>query len=355
MSAVTTLVPYIGGSRTSNRLLAAWAGRWFDCARDWRGTGRTPHTQIRHPDGENALFGSDNWDTTTITNSGGDVFLVAANGSDEPVRFAGHSMTWARCTLAADYPREGAPAFRAENLRYCTTFHNRIWWAERDGRQLWYGDLYSPGGGLYPFPIGAPAGDDSDIAALATLTRDGGDGPREYLVVFFRSGTALVYEGDDPHDINRFRLHDRFIVGKPLGSRPLVPYGGDLIAVTHRGVIPVSTVVAGRGLQRSDFTTDIIRGAWDAAVRPGPSSTDWTAPISSASSRCTASACGRRIHAARTVTPGIRSGVSSWLRRAGIEGEAAIRHPHSIQRQPSSTSTATRRTRSSRSTHSSGP
>ena len=51
MSSVATLTPCIGRARLSNRLLATWAGRWFDCAKDWRGTGRTPHTRIVHPDG----------------------------------------------------------------------------------------------------------------------------------------------------------------------------------------------------------------------------------------------------------------------------------------------------------------
>ena len=226
MSAVATLTPYVGGARLSNRLLATWAGRWFDCAKDWRGTGRTPHTRIIHPDGATALFSADTWDTTTIANSAGTVFLVAANGADPPVRFDGHRLNSARCSLAFDQPAAIAPPFQADRLRFCTTFNNRIWWAERAGRQLWYGDLHSPGGGLYPFFVGAPAEDDSDIAALATLTRDGDGGPQEYLVILFRSGTGLAYEGTNPNDINGFRLRDRFFVGEPLGRNPLVSTEG---------------------------------------------------------------------------------------------------------------------------------
>ena len=86
------------------------------------------------------------------------------------MRFDGHRLNSARCSLAFDKPAAIAPPFQADRLRFCTGFNNRIWWAERTGRQLWYGDLHSPGGSLYPFFIGAPAEDDSDIAALALQT-----------------------------------------------------------------------------------------------------------------------------------------------------------------------------------------
>ena len=70
MSSVATLAPYVGGARLSNRLLATWAGRWFDCAKDWRGTGRTPHTRIVHPDRAAALFSEER----------GNRFCVAVRG-----------------------------------------------------------------------------------------------------------------------------------------------------------------------------------------------------------------------------------------------------------------------------------
>ena len=137
MSAIQTLAAYEAGTTTANRLIAAWAGRFWDVRLDWSDVA-TRNTLIAHPSGEAELFGSDRWSSAQITNSAGQVFRVFANGVDSPVRFTGHRLDDARCRIAPDYIElvgEGnEPDFSADRLRGVVTFKNRIWWHERPGR-----------------------------------------------------------------------------------------------------------------------------------------------------------------------------------------------------------------------------
>ena len=271
MSAIQTLTAYEAGYGTANRFIATWAGRFWDVRLDWSDVA-TRHTRIAHPEGADSLFSSDRWLSAQIANTAGGVFSVFANGADTPVRFTGHHLESARCTIAPDYLElvggvANAPDFDATRLRGLTAFKNRLWWHESSGAQLWYGTLYAPGGDLYPFNVGASAGESGDIASLAKLSRDGGSGPDDYLVILFRSGTALVYAGTDPNDDANFGLVGRFFVGEPLGDRPLVEWGAELLAITKRGILPISAVITGKPLNDAAYYTDALRGLWPELVQ----------------------------------------------------------------------------------------
>ena len=188
------------------------------------------------------------------------------------MRFDGHTLGSARCAIAPDYLKllgdeRLAPPFDARRLRGPLTFKNRVWWIEDGAPILWYGNLYSPGGSLYPFDVGAAGGDAGEIAALGKLSHDGGDGPNDYLVCLFRSGRALIYRGNNPNRKESFGLVTRIFVGEPIGDRCLFPYGGDLLATTKLGIIAISRRMSGAGLSESDFITDAVRGLWEDAVR----------------------------------------------------------------------------------------
>lgn len=272
MSTVQTLAPYLAGPKVANRLLGAWAGRWFDLAVDWSDAQERP-TRLAHPEGSDVLFRNDRWSTATISNSIGNVFAVMANGADPPVRFNGHLLESARCELDPEYVAEfgatAAPPFDSRRLKGVTAFKNRLWWHETTGPNLWYGHLYAPGGTLRPWPVGAVAGETGDVAALAKISRDGGDGPDDYLVILFRSGTAVVYAGIDPEVTtgdHAFRVIGRFFVGEPIGDRPFVEWGSQLLALTKRGVLPISAVLEAKPVTAEDYFTEGIHGLWTELV-----------------------------------------------------------------------------------------
>ena len=269
MSSIQTLVPYLAGPTISNRLLASWAGRIFDVSVDWSDVATRP-TRLEHPDGSSSLFRDDRWSAATISNSIGNVFAVMANGADSPVRFTGHRLDSARCQLAPDYIEEfgetAAPEFSATRLRGVTAFKNRLWWHETTGANLWYGALYAPGGDLYPYPIGAVAGETGDIAGIAKISRDGGSGPDDYLCILFRSGNAVVYAGTDPDFADKFGIVGRFFVGEPVGDRPFVEWGSQLLVLTKRGVLPISAVLDPKPVTADDYFTEGIHGLWTELV-----------------------------------------------------------------------------------------
>ena len=264
MSAIQTLVPYVAGPRIANRLLGAWAGRWFDLSVSWEDVATRP-TRVPHPSGPTSLFRSDRWDHDTISNSIGDVFAVMANGVDSPVRFNGHSLDSALCRVSPAYrnllgDESLVPDFDASRLRFVTTFKNRIWFSDRDTPFLWYGELHSPGGDLYPFPVGAAAGERGRIAGIGKISRGEGDRPDDYFVVLFESGTALIWSGSDPN--TDFQLSARVFVGEPIGDRPMFNVGGDLLCITKTGLTSIIEALAASGVARKGPLTDVVRDLW---------------------------------------------------------------------------------------------
>ena len=271
MAAIATLVPFETGEAVANRLMGSWGGQWFDFARDWSDAD-VRHSVIEHHDGPGARYQSDRWTHARIANSAGLVFVVLANGRDAPIRYDGHRLSPAQVAVGPEYLEAVGdpslvPPFDARRLRHVVQFKNRLWWSETSGTTLWYGRLDAPGGDLFPFNVGIAGEDAGDVAALGKISHDGGDGPDDYLVILFESGWAVIYQGSDPDDLDAFGIVGRFFVGQPLGDRPLLSYGGDVLAITKLGVIPVSKRISGSGIDESDYVTDAIRGYWVQSVR----------------------------------------------------------------------------------------
>ena len=194
MAAIETLAVFPGGGGAGDRLIGAWAGRFFDLSRQYE-EGDVRRTRIPPPDGFPTLFTSSRWHFDTITNSAGTVFLVLANGSDPPVRYSTQvdnaGLHSAQVSLHSSYQRETEDPqfgdFDAGRMAGCLHFKNRLWWWERGRRRLWFGEIQSPGGQLTPFPIAAAARDLGEVVSLGSISRDGGDGPDDYLVILFLS------------------------------------------------------------------------------------------------------------------------------------------------------------------------
>ena len=251
----------------SPRFLAAWAGRLFDISAS------LPDSRAKTVLGTG--WSSDDWVAASMTNPYDTNFLVMANGQDAPIRISGaqNLPESAGVRLHEDFsdPLSSgyiAPTeFRADTLAGVLAFKNRLWWWERSSARLWYGGLHAPGGRLSPFYISGVVDEGGSVRQLARLSRDGGDGPDDFLVVLLDTGRAIVYQGTDPDTAGQFAIVGRFDVGLPMGRLPMVQFGADLLCLTRTGLIPISEVIAGRGLGGITRVSNLISGQWERLVQ----------------------------------------------------------------------------------------
>ena len=97
-----------------------------------------------------------------------------------------------------------------------------------------------------------------------------------------KTGTPSFTQIENPEDASTIRLVGRYFVGRPLGDTPLFEWGAELVAITERGVVPVSRVVAAGDIQQGDLWTDLIRNGWEEAVENFGSKFGWHGVISPA-------------------------------------------------------------------------
>jgi hypothetical protein len=164
-------------------------------------------------------------------------YVVLASGHDQPQKFDGVTLSDATITLD-----DGTDA------RYLTGFAahgNRLYGWARFRQDMWYGGVGAVQGTFANFPLGNLGGIEGSVAAISNWTVDGGtDAINDLLVIVFTSGQILIYNGTDPGDPNNFALLGRYKTSAPVGKRPLVKVGPDLILTTRQGYVSLSDIRA---------------------------------------------------------------------------------------------------------------
>lgn len=85
------------------------------------------------------------------------------------------------------------------------------------------------------------------LVAITDWTFNPGDQNDQYLVIATTTGEILVYAGTDPGAAN-WGLVARLTVPPIYAYRPFVQVGAEMLARTTRGVIALSGLLAGRGI-----------------------------------------------------------------------------------------------------------
>lgn len=163
------------------------------------------------------------------------------NGNDVGQIFDGTAlaaMTWTFATGG------GEPAATLSDLNYVHQTKRRLFFAQNNQAGFWYGPVDSITGQLAYFPLEFVAPGCGHLKAIGTLTLDGGDLGIDDIVVFLMdSGDILAYAGTDPATAANWNLISRFRIGPPIGHKPIVSYGPDLIAITPTGYIPLTAAM----------------------------------------------------------------------------------------------------------------
>jgi hypothetical protein len=182
------------------------------------------------------------------------------------------------------------------NLVFATIWKNFVLLVEKDSSRMWFGTLTNQlYGTLTSFDFGAKFRHGGNLVGLWSWTGDGGIGIDDYLVAIGSGGDVVIYQGTDPNSANTFAIRGVwFVGGVPAGRRVATDFGGDLLILSNRGVVSISTLTG--GADNSDTTqyatrkigNTFARGVatygstkgWSLRIHPEDSSLMITVPTS---------------------------------------------------------------------------
>lgn len=212
---ITALLPYQG--LTANKLFAATDTDIYDVTT----SGAIGAAVV-------STLGSGNWKSVMMATSGGN-FLLAANGVDSMRSYDGAAWATPAVTVAT-----------SSTWNYLTVHKRRLWAIQKDTLDLWYLPVDSIAGAAVKFPVGPLFKKGGKLVAIGTWTLDSGSGIDDLFVIVTSNGEIAVYQGTDPASSSTWALVAVYEVAKPIGDRPLLDYGGDLLYLGATGLLPLS-------------------------------------------------------------------------------------------------------------------
>lgn len=163
--------------------------------------------------------------STNFTTSGGQ-FLIACNGADPIYSFDG--TTWANPAITGVSPAD---------IIYIDQWKNRLWLVEKNSTNVWYLPVNSIAGAATKLDLGPQFKLGGHLAWVGTISYDTSSGPDDLLAFGSTLGEIAVYQGTDPTSSTTFSIIQKYAIGAPLGSRPVVKVGGDLAIISVNGII----------------------------------------------------------------------------------------------------------------------
>lgn len=214
--------------------------------------------------------------------------LILTNGIDTPQVFDG--------TTLSDINITSGPT--ATDLFGCNIFKRRAYYWENSSSSFWYATAGAFQGALSEFDLSESTNLGGSIAFMLTWTRDGGDGMDDLAVFMFDTGEALIYQGDDPGNVNSWNLVGRFQIGEPVDVRGHCKIGGDEMVITRNGYVNLSAALASipasvdahLGGKIVNAVTESVREfgdneGWEATYHPTSGLIYVNVPISTTESR----------------------------------------------------------------------
>lgn len=195
------------------------------------------------------------WQSLMIATAGGN-FLFAVNGTDLAKTYDGAAWAIPAITVAT-----------SSTWNYITVHKKRIWAIQKDTMSLWYLPVDSIAGAATLFPVGSLFKKGGHLVAIGAWTLDSGSGVDDLFVIVTSNGEIAVYQGTDPASSTTWSLVGVYDVAKPIGAKPLLDYGGDLLYLSATGLIPLSKLSQSVVVDRSNEVSYNIDGAFlDAAA-----------------------------------------------------------------------------------------
>ena len=189
------------------------------------------------------------WQHVNYSNSAGN-YLVTVNGADD-------MRTWNGTVWATTASFSGT-AVNTNTLIGVAVYRERLFFVENNLLSFYYLAAGAISGAGARFQLGQICNRGGYTMAVANWTIDAGDGADDHLVAITSEGEAVVYKGTDPSSSTTWTLVGVYYVGRPLGRRCLFKFGGDLLLLTDRGLVPLSKALQSASVDKTVALTDKI-------------------------------------------------------------------------------------------------
>ncbi len=189
------------------------------------------------------------WQHTNFSNSAGN-FLVCANGVDD-VRYYNGS-TWTTPSITG---------VTSSTLVNVNAHMSRLWFVEEDSLSVWYLPVNSVAGAATEIDLGPISKEGGYLVAMASWTRDGGEGMEDLAVFVTSKGEVHIFSGTDPDSASTWGRIGTYKIAPPVGRKCMEKFGGDVGVLTSQGLVPLSSVLGlAVSAQREAAATNKIRG-----------------------------------------------------------------------------------------------
>ena len=191
---------------------------------------------------------SNRWQTATLAGS-----MIWVNGTDAPRR-----VDSAGAWTAGTWSPETLPVDRFSSV---SAHRGRLYFTVSGSSSIYYGGPGEISGALTSVDLGL-VHSGGPCVAIGSLSIDGGAGPDDLAVFVMADATALLYRGAYPGD-DGWELVGRYALPPLVGDRPLLRWGGDLLAITREGYTSLRQY-----LGSGDVPVDHSRRAVSARITP---------------------------------------------------------------------------------------
>lgn len=193
-------------------------------------------------------------------------YLLTFNGAETPQKYDG--TTWAANSFSGS-------GLTQANLVAATAHRTRLLAWEAAKPWFWYGGTDSISGTLTKFDLAKEGVRGGNLVAIASWTRDSGNGTDDLAVFFMSQGEAIVYKGSNPGDADNWSKVGVFPVAAPISRHAIIKLAGDVVYVSKDGILSLETVLPLGGTKRYAALSDKISGAFLEAVTDYDSNAGW--------------------------------------------------------------------------------
>lgn len=134
------------------------------------------------------------------------------------------------------------------DLVFVLEFKGRLWFVERDASRAWYLDVGAVTGTATSFPF--PLHHGGELVGIYAWSYDAGGGLATLMVALSRTGDVVIYQGTDPNDAATWSQTGAwFVDALPAGRRVATDFGGEMLVMSLRGVVPLSRLIRGGAVE----------------------------------------------------------------------------------------------------------
>lgn len=123
-------------------------------------------------------------------------------------------------------------------------YQQRLYFWQNNSTGFWYAPLNSISGALafYDLATFSPRG--GNLVAVTSFSHDAGDGVQNLIVFMLSSGSALIFQGNDPGNTSAWEMVGQYRISPPVNIRAVCQYGAEAFLTTFDDHVPLDATLA---------------------------------------------------------------------------------------------------------------